>query len=567
MSIGYIDILQSGNISGTTIFGETLIVNNLTASTVFITGSSSSSFLSLSASSFSANTIQSNNLTGATTQMVIANASGILSTQAIPSAGQSTIIRNGINTYTAGTATDYTVNVSALTINTLSASGSSVFTGGLSANTFSASTINSGSTDLYSIFAPIGSGGSSVSIQNGLNTYTGGTALYPTVNLSSLTINTLTTSGASIFNGANTFNGPTTFTGITNVNGSMNFASNLKITYQSTTPQISNANTSAGLNFDLNNHLSLHTNNLHRIFISSGGGVFIGYTPNFTEQENFFVSGNSVFIGGVSANTFSASTINSGSTDLYSIFAPIGSGGENNTASNLGSGTGIFAQKSGVDLQFKSLSAGTNIVISSNSDTIVINSTSGPGGTTTNVQPGTNTYTGGTDINPTVNVSALTINTIIASGSSVFNGGLSANTLFSGTTNLGNIFSSTGHTHIGGIGFSIDANGNNSISTGIKGSVMVPFDCIIQSWTILSDVSGSTSIDVWSDMYGNYPSTSGDTITGTEKITLTNQQKNQDLTLTSWTTSLNLGSILTFNVESVSSLKKVYVMINVIKLN
>ena len=70
------------------------------------------------------------------------------------------------------------------------------------------------------------------------------------------------------------------------------------------------------------------------------------------------------------------------------------------------------------------------------------------GGSTTgiNVQPGVNTYTGGTPTNPTVNVSALTINTLIASGNSIFTGTLSggssfsANTLFSGTTNLNTYF-------------------------------------------------------------------------------------------------------------------------------
>lgn len=49
-----------------------------------------------------------------------------------------------------------------------------------------------------------------------------------------------------------------------------------------------------------------------------------------------------------------------------------GAGGENNTASNLGAGTGMFAAKVGVDLQFKSLVSGTNIAISSTSTAITI---------------------------------------------------------------------------------------------------------------------------------------------------------------------------------------------------
>ena len=96
---------------------------------------------------------QFRSLTGGGTQMVVANSSGLLSVQSIPSAGQSTIIRSGLNTYTAGTTNDYTINVSALTINTFTASGNSVFTGTLSGgSSFSANTLYSGSTNLSSIF-------------------------------------------------------------------------------------------------------------------------------------------------------------------------------------------------------------------------------------------------------------------------------------------------------------------------------------------------------------------------------------------------------------------------------
>jgi len=57
-----------------------------------------------------------------------------------------------------------------------------------------------------------------------------------------------------------------------------------------------------------------------------------------------------------------------------------GASGESNTASNLGGGEGVFGTKSGVDLQFKSLVAGTNISLSSDANEITINSTGGSGG-------------------------------------------------------------------------------------------------------------------------------------------------------------------------------------------
>jgi hypothetical protein len=61
------------------------------------------------------------------------------------------------------------------------------------------------------------------------------------------------------------------------------------------------------------------------------------------------------------------------------ITMSISSTGESNTASNLGSSFGLFAQKSGIDLQFKSLVAGSGIQIASSSATITI-ATTGSGG-------------------------------------------------------------------------------------------------------------------------------------------------------------------------------------------
>jgi hypothetical protein len=53
--------------------------------------------------------------------------------------------------------------------------------------------------------------------------------------------------------------------------------------------------------------------------------------------------------------------------------------GESNTASNLGSGTGVYGAKVGMDLRFKSLIAGTNVTLSNTANDIIINASGGGG--------------------------------------------------------------------------------------------------------------------------------------------------------------------------------------------
>jgi hypothetical protein len=112
------------------------------------------------------------------------------------------------------------------------------------------------------------------------------------------------------------------------------------------------------------------------------------------------------------------------------------------------------------------------------------------------------------------------------------------------------------------IQFIIDGGGS-AITTGVKGDIMIPFNCTILGWDIVADTSGSIVVDVWKDSYANFPPTVADTITGTEKPTLSSAVKNQDTALSSWTTTLTRNDWLRFNVDSASTSTRVTVAIRV----
>jgi len=118
---------------------------------------------------------------------------------------------------------------------------------------------------------------------------------------------------------------------------------------------------------------------------------------------------------------------------------------------------------------------------------------------------------------------------------------------------------------VGQIGFGIDNNGS-VLTTGTKAYAVVPFSGTIVSWELFSDVAGNVVIDVWKAPYASYPPTVANTITGTDKPTLSSQQKNVDTVLTGWGNQVvNAGDIFAFNIDSVSTITRLNVSLKIIK--
>jgi hypothetical protein len=105
--------------------------------------------------------------------------------------------------------------------------------------------------------------------------------------------------------------------------------------------------------------------------------------------------------------------------------------------------------------------------------------------------------------------------------------------------------------------------GGTGITAGIKGDVVVDFDCSITSATLLADASGSIVIDIWRDSYAAYPPVNGDSITSATPPTLASAIKSQDITLTNWDTFIAAGSILRINVDSASVVQRVTLALGV----
>jgi hypothetical protein len=110
----------------------------------------------------------------------------------------------------------------------------------------------------------------------------------------------------------------------------------------------------------------------------------------------------------------------------------------------------------------------------------------------------------------------------------------------------------------GGFAFIIDGAGA-AITTGQKGHLIAPFSGTITVAEIEADQSGSIVVDIWKDIYTNFPPTVADSICAAAKPTLSGADKNRDTTLTGWTKSVTKGDVLAYNVDSASTVTRVTV--------
>lgn len=92
--------------------------------------------------------------------------------------------------------------------------------------------------------------------------------------------------------------------------------------------------------------------------------------------------------------------------------------------------------------------------------------------------------------------------------------------------------------------FSVNGGGF-VITTGIKGDIIVPFNCTITGLTALADQSGDLSIELWKDTYANFPPLVGDLI---DTIVISAATKSQE---TGLSIACTAGDVIRLNVSGV----------------
>lgn len=110
--------------------------------------------------------------------------------------------------------------------------------------------------------------------------------------------------------------------------------------------------------------------------------------------------------------------------------------------------------------------------------------------------------------------------------------------------------------------FIVDGGGG-AITTGLKGFIKIPFACTIDQVDLYADQAGSVVVDIYKDVYANFPPTGADTITAAAKPTLVAADKYQDATLTGWITSIAAGDVLAYNIDSASTITRLTVTMKV----
>lgn len=113
--------------------------------------------------------------------------------------------------------------------------------------------------------------------------------------------------------------------------------------------------------------------------------------------------------------------------------------------------------------------------------------------------------------------------------------------------------------------FIIDGGGS-VITAGIKGDIRIGYAATIISVMLLADQAGSIVIDLWKDVYSNFPPVDADSITGASPPTISSGVKSENTTLTGWSATISGDSIIRVNVDSATTITRCALAIRLVRL-
>jgi len=113
--------------------------------------------------------------------------------------------------------------------------------------------------------------------------------------------------------------------------------------------------------------------------------------------------------------------------------------------------------------------------------------------------------------------------------------------------------------------FKFDA-GASVIPVGSKDELYIPFVGTITGWTILTDVAGTITFDLWGAAYASFPPTVANTITGSAKPLIgSSARQAQSSALTGWNTSLVATQTLIANIDACATIKRATLILEINK--
>jgi hypothetical protein len=110
--------------------------------------------------------------------------------------------------------------------------------------------------------------------------------------------------------------------------------------------------------------------------------------------------------------------------------------------------------------------------------------------------------------------------------------------------------------------------GGGVLTTGVKLYVIVPTKCTLTSASLLGNLSGSMSVDIWKCSYSDFDGgvthpVDADTICGATNLALSSSTKDTDASLDDWTVDFAAGDILAVNVDSCTAVTLATLGLNV----